>query len=110
MRSGSQVFGCPSRDILAPMPRLDASSVRAYLARDWQRLRQNKREYWRNRLDRGGLAEAIRVTELLRDAHDQSDTHREEDLQTHARVAQAFAKTAPRRATARRAPRVRKTR
>jgi hypothetical protein len=71
--------------------RIDPSALRAYLARDWARVRENKRAYWRNRLDRGGLAEAIRVTELLRSTA--TDQEREEDLQTHQRVAEALAKT-----------------
>jgi hypothetical protein len=88
------------------MPRLDASSVRAYLARDWAAVRRRKREYWRERLDRGGLAEALRVSALLYEPA--SDEDREEDLQTHQRVAEALAKTAPRRRTA--TPRARRIR
>ena len=80
------------------MPRIDASAARAHLARDWTRVRDNKRAYWRDRLDRGGLAEAVRVTELLRGRA--TDRDREEDLETHQRVAEALAKTAPRRRTA----------
>lgn len=84
-------------------------AIRAYAARDWARLRESKRAYWRARMDRGGLDEAVRVTELLRDPHEPSETSREEDLQTHQRVAEALART-PRyraRARARRARRVR---
>jgi hypothetical protein len=74
--------------------RLSADDLRAYLARDWDRLRDLKRAYWRDRLDRGGLVEAIRITELLRKPV--TDKARDEDLQTHQRVAEALAKTAAR--------------
>ena len=67
---------------------LDPDAIRAYAARDWARVRENKRAYWRARLDRGGLAEAVRVTELLRDTTAPSETSREEDLETHKRVAE----------------------
>lgn len=79
---------------IATMPRLRAADVRAYLARDWARARDLKRAYWRDRLDRGGLGEAIRVTELMRGSS--TDARRDDDLETHRRVAQALARTTPR--------------
>jgi hypothetical protein len=85
------------------MPGFDPALLRAFAQRDWRRARDAKRAYWRARLDRGGLAEAIRVTESLRGP----DDHREEDLETHQRVAEALAKTAPRRASTRGVARVR---
>ena len=94
--------------MLSAMPGLDAAAVRAYLARDWARVRDNKRAYWRDRLDRGGLAEAVRVTELLRGRA--TDQDREEDLETHQRVAQALATTRRRRPAASRTGRVREAR
>jgi hypothetical protein len=75
--------------------------TRAFLGRDWRRLRDAKRRYWRERLARGGLAEALRITELLRAAtaaHNPSwptSQDRDEDLETHRRVAAALAATAP---------------
>jgi hypothetical protein len=82
----------------------DPLGVRAYLARDWEAARDNKRRYWHDRPARGGLAEALRVTEQLRAwtaANNPSwptEQQREEDLATHPRVAQALAATAmPRR-------------
>jgi len=81
---------------------IDPASVRAYLARDWRSLRARKRAYWRARLERGGLAEALAITEQLRtglqkrDATWPSEREREEDLETHRRVAAALARTAPR--------------
>lgn len=96
---------------------LDPAAVRAYMARDWGAVREAKRQYWRDRLDRGGLVEALRVSEQLRDqaAHANpawpTEKDREEDLETHQRVAKALASTAPperRSASARaRTPRVR---
>lgn len=85
------------------MAGFDPTLLRAFANRDWRRAREAKRDYWRARLDRGGLAEAIRITESLRGP----DDHREEDLETHRRVAEALAKTAPRRAATGRAGRVR---
>ena len=81
---------------------IDPASVRAYMARDWARLRESKRNYWRERLDRGGLAEALRVTEQLREwmreRHPSWPTpqDRDEDFESHKRVAEALARTAPR--------------
>src|SRR5258706_16089386 len=80
---------------------LDRASIRAYVERDWGASRDRKRAYWRTRLTRDGLAEALRVTEQLRQWMKQTNPawptpkDREEDLETHIRVAQALAKTAP---------------
>jgi hypothetical protein len=96
--------------------KLDAKSVRAYMARDWRALRDAKRQYWRDRLDQRGLAEALRVSDLLRtqatSEHPAWPTveQRDEDLETHQRVAQALRATekTPRRTISRaRARRVR---
>jgi hypothetical protein len=76
-----------------------AASARAYVARDWQRARDLKRTYWRARLDRGGLTEALAITDQLRRELKQrvptwpSEREREEDLETHRRVAAALART-----------------
>lgn len=90
---------------------LDAKSVRAYVGRDRRALRDAKRQYWRDRLDERGLAEALRVTGLLRaQATSEPTEQRDEDLETHQRVAQALHATAnkPRRTCTRaRARRVR---
>lgn len=84
----------------------DPAAVRAYLARDWSAARERKRAYWRDRLQRGGLGEALAITEQLRVGSTEQD--READLETHRRVAEALART-PRRSaeTGRRARRVR---
>jgi hypothetical protein len=86
---------------------LDPAAIRAYLAREWERARQSKQAYWRERLAYGGMAEALRVGTLL--LRESSVTEREQDLETHQRVAQALAKTTPRhsRATRTRSRRVR---
>jgi hypothetical protein len=86
----------------------DPASVRAYVARDWRQLRARKRAYWRARLERGGLAEALSITEQLRtwmherDAAWPTEQDRDQDLETHRRVAATLARTAP--AAARREP------
>jgi hypothetical protein len=97
------------------MPRaIDPASLRAYMARDWRRARLGKRAYWRARLATGGLAAAIAISDQLRtglqkhDASWPSEHDREEDLETHRRVAAALARTAtaaPRPARRRAAPR-----
>jgi hypothetical protein len=67
---------------------IDPASVRAYLDRDWQLLRARKRAYWRERLERGGLAEAFSITEQMRtwmrerDAAWPTEQDREEDRAT----------------------------
>ena len=79
---------------------LSTASVRAYLARDWDTARTNKRAYWHDRLERGGLIEALRITEQLRswirsiDPGWPSKEDREEDLETHRRVAETLARAA----------------
>jgi hypothetical protein len=63
-------------------------------------VRSAKAQYWRARLDQGGLREALRVSAELRDWMRQAnpswptERERDEDLETHRRVAQALAKTA----------------
>jgi hypothetical protein len=89
---------------------LDPAAVRAYLARDWSAIRAAKRSYWRARLDRGGLAEAARVSEQLRVQAQRdnptwpTEQDREEDLESHQRVAQALRSTAARKPPAPPAP------
>ena len=95
----------PAREPLAYHPSMarliDPASARAYVDRDWRRLRANKRAYWRERLECGGLAEALSITEQMRtwlreqDAAWPTEQEREEDLETHRRVAAALACTAP---------------
>ncbi len=76
---------------------IDRESVLAYLARDWQGARDHKREYWRAILARKGLRESLRVNDQLHAWMKLSDPawptqeQREEDLETHRRVAEAFA-------------------
>jgi hypothetical protein len=80
---------------------IDPASVRAYVDRDWRLLRARKRAYWRKRLESGGLAEALSITEQMRtwvrerDAAWPTEQEREEDLETHRRVAAALARTVP---------------
>jgi hypothetical protein len=80
---------------------IDRESVLSFVGRDWRLARDRKREYWRARLERGGLREALRITEQLRDWMKLADPEwpapeqREEDLETHCRVAEALSKTAP---------------
>lgn len=78
--------------------KIDAASIRAYVARDWMGARQAKQAYWRERLARGGLREALRITADLRDSMMQlvpdwpTERDREEDLETHRRVTQTLKK------------------
>ena len=86
------------------VPRLanDPLAVRAYLDRDWSGAREGERAYWRARIDQGGLAEALLVTQQLYDWMKHADPawptreQRDEDLETHVRVAEALQKTAGR--------------
>ena|ERR1041385_9996 len=96
---------------------IDRASIRAYVARDWAASRTLKREYWRDRLIRGGLAEAIEITEQLRQWMKRTNPSwptkkdREEDFETHQRVADALAKTSPgARAPRKRTARIRRAR
>jgi hypothetical protein len=78
---------------------IDPASIRAYVARDWGLLRARKRAYWRARLDPGGLVEALAITEHLvprygtRPPSWPTEQEREEDLETHRRVAAALTRT-----------------
>jgi hypothetical protein len=73
--------------------RLDPAALREYAGRAWGRARDAKRRYWRARLVRGGMAEALRVTDVMRCAMlatnpswpDRED--REEDLQARSSTA-----------------------
>jgi len=76
---------------MARADRIDGATVRAYLNRDWKAMREAKREYWRARLDRYGLTESLRVSSLHRVPTEQE---RDEDLETHTRVAKALRRTA----------------
>jgi hypothetical protein len=57
--------------------------------------------YWRARLERGGLAESLAITGQLHTGLRErapawpTEQDREEDLETHRRVAAALARTAP---------------
>jgi hypothetical protein len=79
---------------------LDRAAILAYRDRAWDRLRDAKGAYWRATLARGGMAESERVLESLRrqvqalDPSWPTQSQREEDLQTHQRVARALARTA----------------
>jgi hypothetical protein len=83
----------------AIVPRLDPRHVRDYAGRAWGLARDAKRQYWRAR--RGDVEGAIRVTTELARAMLAADSSwadaasREEDHQTHERVAEALARTAP---------------
>lgn len=71
---------------------LSAADVRAYLDRDWEAAREQKRAYWRDRSKRASLADLLALSEdLLVGPTEQS---READLEAHIRLAALFAKTA----------------
>jgi len=79
----------------------EPASLRARIQCDFARLRESKRDQWRARIERGGAAEALRISEELRNwmsARDPSwptQQERDEDFETHVRVAEALARTAP---------------
>jgi hypothetical protein len=80
--------------------KLTRANVRSYLDRPWAALEEAKRAHWQARKHRGGLAEVLRVADELRtramlvDPTWPSERDREQDLETHRRVAAALARTA----------------
>jgi hypothetical protein len=86
----------------------------ALLSKRWDLLAEYKDQYWRDR-KKLGLAEALRVVDSLRTQARlfqpgwPTQDDREEDLQTHIRVAAALARTGPSEAP-RSAPRAAATR
>jgi len=77
--------------------------IREFVARDWQRVRDSKNAYWRQRVARLGPLEAWRVAEELRrqalslQAGWPDATHRAADLAAHARLAQLLSRGCPTR-------------
>ena len=55
------------------------------MGRDWRALRGAKRQYWRDRLDQRGMAEALRVSDLPSTLATSEPTveQRDKDLETH---------------------------
>src|SRR5262245_32316771 len=98
---------------------IDAASVRAYLARDWAAFERANDAHRASQRRRHGPGAGLQVSEQLRAQacaiHPgwPSAADREEDLQTHARVAALLARAstasahATRPTARRRAPRVR---
>jgi hypothetical protein len=76
--------------------KLVPADVRAYLARDWQAVRDAKHAYWQARLATGGADAALAASDQLRifcqglNPGWPSDQDREADLEAHRRVAQAL--------------------
>lgn len=72
--------------------------IRAFMARDWGRVRDAKDVYWAERIRRLGPGEGFRVAaELRRQARLQvpdwpDDASRQEDLRAHARLSALFAR------------------
>jgi hypothetical protein len=72
----------------------------ALLGKRWDLLAEYKDQYWRDR-KRLGLPEALRVVDSLRtqarsfQPNWPTQDDREEDLETHIRVARALARTCP---------------
>ena len=77
--------------------------IREYVARDWEAVRESKDAYWGQRILRLGPCEGFRIAEELRrqvlaqDPTWPDAAHREEDLQSHLRVANLFRRASPTR-------------
>jgi len=70
--------------------------IRAFVSRDWLRVRRAKDEYWAERIARLGAGEAVRVADdlrrqaLLLDPAWPSEADRRRDLLAHVRLARRF--------------------
>lgn len=73
-----------------------ARNIRDYVSREWASARRAKDLYWRDRIERLGPAEGLRIAEQLRlQAIAQhpawpSPAERHEDLRAHVRLAECF--------------------
>lgn len=71
---------------------MTAQDIRAYMARDWDAVRDAKDAYWAERVGRLGPAEGLRIAEELRrqalllNPEWPSEDDRREDFQVHVRV------------------------
>jgi hypothetical protein len=78
------------------MPSMVVRNIQDYTNRDWESVRVFKDRYWRDRIERLGVAEAFRIAEELRrqvagrDRSWPGDEARHEDLLAHARLAEVF--------------------
>ena len=74
------------------------TGIRAFMARDWQRARDFKDAYWAERIERLGPLEGLRIADELRqqailENPDWPDAKsRREDLGSHIRLADLFAR------------------
>ena len=72
--------------------------IRAFMARDWDRMRDAKDAYWAERIRRLGPGEGFRIAAALRrQARVQvpswpDDASRQEDLRAHVRLSELFAR------------------
>ena len=69
--------------------------IREFVSRDWQAARDNKDDYWAERVARLGPGEGLRIAEeLRRQALANADwpraEDRDEDLASHVRLADLF--------------------
>ena len=74
------------------------TGIRAFMARDWQRVRDFKDAHWAERIERLGPLEGLRIADELRrqailENPDWPDAEsRREDLASHVRLAALFAR------------------
>lgn len=74
------------------------TGIRAFVSRDWQRVRDWKDAYWAERIERLGPLEGLRIADELRrqmilQNPDWPDAEsRREDLDSHIRLADLFAR------------------
>jgi hypothetical protein len=74
--------------------------IRAFMARDWQAVRNHKDDYWAARTARLGAAEALRIADELRrqalhDPNWPSAESREQDLLAHTHLAALLRRASP---------------
>ena len=88
--------------LVSRVPQLDPAAIRAYVTRDWGRIRHRKRAHWQAHGSKTGLPGLLRAAEDLRNwmkarfPHWPTLEDREKDLETHRRVSQALASTSRR--------------
>lgn len=75
-----------------------ADGLREYLARDWEAVRESKERYWSEELsaaERIRLAESLRPSAIATSRGWPSDADRDEDLESHVRLARALRRAGP---------------
>lgn len=80
-----------------------ARDIRAFVSRDWERVRQAKDQYWGRRIARLGAAEGLRIAddlrrqEILMNPGWPDAAERSRDLRAHVRLARRLRRASPAR-------------